>query len=46
MTNKEQDDLGGKRELFHKPVPPYRAVFFIAVTVGVLYLGWILMNTL
>ncbi len=46
MTNKEQDDLGGKRELSHKPVPPYRAVFFIAVTVGVLYLGWILLNTL
>jgi len=32
--------------LAHEPVPPYRTVFFIAITIGVLYLGYILFKTL
>ena len=33
-------------ELGHEPVPGYRAAFFIAITVGSLYLALILANTL
>jgi len=33
-------------ELTHEPVPGYRTVFFIAITVGALYLGLILFETL
>ena len=46
MTDKQHEDMGGRMELSHKPVPPYRTVFFISVTMGVLYLGWILLSTL
>jgi hypothetical protein len=35
-----------KMELSHKPVPGYRAVFFVAITIGALYLGLILLKTL
>jgi len=35
-----------KMELTHEPVPGYRTVFFIAITVGALYLGLILFRTL
>ena len=35
-----------KMELTHEPVPGYRTVFFIAITVGALYLGLILFETL
>jgi len=35
-----------KMELSHKPVPGYRTAFFIAITIGVLYLGFILFKTL
>ena len=35
-----------KMELTHEPVPGYRTVFFIAITIGVLYLGLILFKTL
>ncbi|MEJ2588017.1 MAG: hypothetical protein P8165_10670 [Deltaproteobacteria bacterium] len=35
-----------KMELTHEPVPGYRAVFFVAITIGVLYLGFILFMTL
>ena len=33
-------------ELSHEPVPGYRKAFFIAITVGYLYLALILLNTL
>lgn len=33
-------------ELTHEPVPIYRKVFFIAITIGALYLGIIFLNTL
>lgn len=35
-----------KMELTHEPVPGYRTVFFIAITIGALYLGLILFETL
>ena len=37
---------GERTELSHDPVPGYRTVFFVALTVGVLYLGLILYRTL
>lgn len=33
-------------ELTHDPVPGYRPVFLVAITVGLLYLGYILARTL
>jgi len=33
-------------ELSHEPVPGYRGAFYIAITVGSLYLALILYNTL
>jgi hypothetical protein len=33
-------------ELTHDPVPGYRPLFFVAITVGLAYLGVILFNTL
>ena len=35
-----------KMELSHEPVPPYRAVFYVAITVASLYLGLILLITM
>jgi hypothetical protein len=35
-----------KMELTHDPVPGYRTIFFIAITIGALYLGLILFKTL
>jgi hypothetical protein len=35
-----------KMELSHEPVPGYRKAFFIAITVGSLYLAIILLCTL
>jgi len=35
-----------KMELSHEPVPGYRMAFFIAITVGSLYLALILYSTL
>jgi hypothetical protein len=46
MTDERNDEIEGKMALAHDPVPPYRTVFFIAITVGVLYMGVILFNTL
>jgi hypothetical protein len=40
------EQKGGKIELTHEPVPGYRTVFFIAITIGTLYLGLILYKTL
>lgn len=41
MSEQEEE----KMELTHQPVPGYRMLFFIAITIGVLYLGLILWNT-
>jgi hypothetical protein len=46
MTEERSDEIEGKMELSHEPVPPYKIVFFIAITMGVLYLGLILLRTL
>jgi hypothetical protein len=46
MTEERSDEIEGKMEIVHHPVPPYRKVFFIAITLGVLYLGLILLRTL
>ncbi len=44
--NEEHQEHEELMELSHEPVPGYRTVFFIAITIGVLYLGIILFNTL
>jgi len=41
MNDKKEE----KMELSHEPVPGYRKIFFIAITIGALYLGIILFNT-
>ena len=46
MTNDRTEEIEGQMELSHQAVPGYRAIFFIAFAVGVLYLGLILFNTL
>jgi hypothetical protein len=46
MTNDRTEEIEGKMELSHDPVPGYRTIFFVAFTVGVLYLGFILFKTL
>ena len=46
MSEERSDEIEGKMALGHDPVPPYRAVFFIAITIGCLYLGLILLKTL
>ncbi|MEW6675988.1 MAG: hypothetical protein AB1348_08325 [Nitrospirota bacterium] len=33
-------------ELTHEPIPIYRKIFFIAIAIGVLYIGIIFLNTL
>jgi len=40
------DERQEKMELSHEPVPGYRTIFFIAITIGSLYLGLILYKTL
>ncbi len=35
-----------KMELSHEPVAPYRGVFYAAISVASLYLGWILFKTI
>jgi len=42
MTEQREE----KMELSHEPVPGYRRVFFIAITIGALYLGLLLYKTL
>jgi len=46
MIDERSDEIEGKMELGHEPIPPYKTVFFISITVGVLYLGFILFKTL
>jgi hypothetical protein len=46
MIEERSDEIEGKMELSHEPVPPYKTVFFIAIAMGVLYLGLILLRTL
>ena len=46
MVEERSDEIEGKMEIDHKPIPPYKTVFFIAITIGVLYLGFILFKTL
>ncbi|MGD9332869.1 MAG: hypothetical protein PVJ53_16265 [Desulfobacterales bacterium] len=33
-------------ELKHDPVPGYRPIFFVAITVGLIYLGVVFFHTL
>jgi hypothetical protein len=40
------ENEGERMELGHEPVPGYRGVFFVAMAVGVVYLGIILGSTL
>jgi hypothetical protein len=46
MTDERSDEIEGKEVLGHDPVPPYRTVFGIAITIGAIYLGIILLFTL
>jgi hypothetical protein len=46
MIEERSDEIEGKMELTHEAIPPYRTVFFIALAVGILYLGLILFETL
>jgi hypothetical protein len=46
MIEERSDEIEGKMELTHNPVPPYKTVFFISITIAVLYLGFILFKTL
>lgn len=46
MSEERSDEIEGVMELGHEPVPPYKTVFFIAISMGVLYLGLILLKTL
>jgi len=45
MTDERSDEIEGKMELSHEPIPPYRTIFFISITLGVLYLAFILFKT-
>ncbi len=42
MTEEREERM----ELGHEPVPGYRKAFFIAISVGGIYLGIILLKTL
>jgi hypothetical protein len=46
MVEERTDQIEGEMELSHEPVPPYRPVFFVAITIGALYLGLILFMTI
>jgi hypothetical protein len=46
MREERDDDIEGKMELGHEADLRYRSVFFITITIGVLYLGIILLKTL
>ena len=46
MTDERSDEIEGKMELSHEPIPPYRTVFFVTITIGVFYLAVILLKTL
>ncbi len=46
MSTERNEETEGKMELSHEPVPGYRSVFFIAICIGILYLGFILYKTL
>ena len=46
MNDERDDEKEGKMELSHEAIPPYRTVFFITITIGVLYLALILFKTL
>lgn len=46
MTEERNDETEGSMELSHEPAPGYRTIFFVAITIGVLYLGFILFKTL
>lgn len=46
MADERTDEIEGKMELGHEPVAPFRTVFWVAITIGVLYLGYIFFMTL
>ena len=46
MTDERIDEIEGKMELGHEPVAPFRTIFWVAITIGVLYLGLIFFKTL
>jgi hypothetical protein len=45
MTDERSDEIEGKMELSHEPIPPYKTIFFLTITIGVLYLAFILFET-
>ncbi len=45
MGEERSDEIEGKMELSHEPIPPYRTVFFIVTIIATLYLGLIFVST-
>lgn len=41
-----QEDHEELMELKHDPVPGYRPIFYVAITVGLVYLGVVFFNTM
>ena len=46
MGHKRSDEIEGEMELTHESDPFYMKIFYITITIGVLYLGVILLKTL
>lgn len=46
MTDERTDEIEGKMELGHEPVSPFQTIFWVTITIGVLYLGLIFFKTL
>ena len=46
MKDERTDEIEGKMVLGHEPVPPFQTIFWVAITIGVLYLGLIFFKTL
>jgi len=46
MNEEKEQEEKERMELGHEAVPGYKPVFFITITIGVLYLALILLKTL
>ncbi len=46
MQEERSDEIEGMMELGHEGIPMYRKVFFVTITIGVVYLAVILLRTL
>jgi hypothetical protein len=46
MSSERSDDIEGKMELRHDSVSPFKAILFVATSIGAIYLGVIFFFTL